>query len=380
MRWSHRLLLLALLVEGTSCTVSDTVAVLPESEPEACERGELAGRVFPNALCTCESLTTSAPFLTDGFQSSAGPWVPGGRGASVATNGDLTATEQVQVGGSLSVGGTAAGIQLVARPLSVAGALYSAGPLNGPLASVQVEGPAWIAGDIELAELKVRDALVLPPERNLSVSGTLEVAERRREPVPPRAPPCPCAAGELEDIAAWVRAHITDNDNALLSVDPEALSGFMGARTLQLAKGRFYLRGITGSGTAALVVTGRAALFVEGEVDVESLDVHLEETGELDLFISGSLAVKNRLGLDSPRFPSRLRVYVGGSQPIQEPAQSRVVGHFYAPLAPFNLGTGFELFGSLFARRVDTAGDLSIHYDSDVQGLGNACPGLRTRP
>ncbi len=374
MRWSQRLLPLLLWVGGLGCSVNDPVAVLPAPSQDVCERASRAARVFQYALCTCESLTASAQLVTDSFQSSLGPWAPGGTSAPVATNGDLTANDSVQVGGSLWVGGTGAGLQLVARPLVVSGTLRSAGPLRGPLASVQVEDDAFIAGHVNLARLKVGGALTVPADRDLEVSVPLEVAgEVLREPVAAFAPRCPCDTSELDDITSAVSSHATDNDNASLSLEPEALSGFNGDRTLRLEEGSFYLRGITGSGTALLVVQGKAALFVEGDVRVEGLTVSLEEAAELDLFIAGSLSARQRLGLDSPRFPSRLRVYVSGAQLLQAPTVGTVVGSFAAPRTAMELGTGVEFFGAVLAQRVNAGSELSIHYDSDVQGLAEAC-------
>ena len=377
MRWSQRLLPLLLCVGSLGCSVNDPVAVLPTPSGDACERASRAARIFQHALCTCESLTASAPLVTDSFQSSLGPWAPGGTQAPVATNGDLTANDALQVGGPLWVGGTDAGIQLVARPLVVSGTLRSAGSLRGPLASVQVQDDAFVAGDINLAHLKVGGVLSRSEGREFSVSGSSEVGGEQSGLVAPFAPRCPCDTSELDDITSAVSSHATDNDNASLSLEPEALSGFTGDRTLRLEQGRFYLRGITGSGTVLLVVRGKAALFVEGDVSVEGLTVSLEETAELDLFIAGSLSARQRLGLDSERFPSRLRVYVSGDQPLQAPTVGTVVGCFAAPRAAMDLGTEVRLFGAVLAQRVSAGGSLSIHYDSDVQGLAEACSRLQ---
>ncbi|WP_224367363.1 DUF7305 domain-containing protein [Hyalangium versicolor] len=356
----------------------DPVAELPEPEPEpepeTCERRERAARLFTHSLCTCEALTASAKISTDAFQGSLGPWVPGGRGASIATNGDLTANEELQVGGSLWVAGTGAGIQLVARPLFVAGEFHSAGRLNGPQASVHVEGAASVAGDIDLASLRVDGTLSLPAERTLSVSGPLEVAELRREPVVPFASPCPCAATDLDDITTTVGDHAVDNDNASLPLDPDALAGFSGDSTLRLEAGRFYLRGISGGGTARLVVAGRSALFVDGAVSVGGLEVRLEEGAELDLFIAGGFSTGRWPGLDASQAPSRLRVYVTGEQQLTLPADISLVGNFYLPRTYLDVGAGAEIFGAVVARRVASSVPLSIHYDLDVSQGGPTCP------
>lgn len=386
MRW-NRLLLLVLLAGGNGCSVNDTVAVLPVADScedqgppslvvdgatgrEAC-RGELAARLFQQAICLCEGMAASAPLVTDGFQSSLAPWTKGGSGGSVALNGSLIANAEWMIRGSLLVGGTPGDIQLASQSLSIAGELRTAGSIDGSQASMSVGGDAWVEGDLRLAALTVGGVLTLPAEREFSVTGE-RPGSVRREPISPLGKPCPCDSS-IEDIPAYVKNHVTVNDNASLPLEPEALANFPGDRVQELRCGRFYLRGISGEGTARLVVKGRSALFVDGDVKVKSFLVTLEEGAELDLFISGTMSVQERFGLDSDRYPSRLRVYVGSAETIDVLATNTLVGLFYAPKANLALWRDLDLFGALFTRRLDAGGALSIHYDSDVLGLGTAC-------
>jgi hypothetical protein len=270
----------------------------------------------------------------------------------------------MQVGGALRVGGTR-GIQ-AATTLSIAGELRTRGSLegNGP---VSVEEDAYVGGDITLAELTVGGALSLPPERNLSVSGSFQVSELRREPVEPPPPPCPCDTFDGEAIGALVSGHVTGNHNASIGLDPAALDGFSEDRTLELPCGRFYLSRIAGPGSAKLVVSGRSALFVGGDVDVgRRFEVELLEGAELDLFITGRLFAAERLALGSARFPSRLRVYVGGPGTFEVPASSLLAGNFHAPEASMDMSEKLELFGALLIGRLASSGEVSIHYDQDV--------------
>ncbi|QRK10497.1 hypothetical protein JQX13_10610 [Archangium violaceum] len=374
MPWRFGLLLALVSGGGWSCSLVDPVASL--HDPEGDGRSEycagqgstgfvdLAAQTFQHALCTCEGLTVSTPFVTDAFRSSQGPWSPGGRGASIGTNGDFSNAASMQVGGSLQVGGTR-GIQ-AATTLSIAGELRTRGSLegNGP---VSVEEDAHVGGDITLGELTVGGILTLPPERNLSVSGSFQVSELRREPVAPLAPPCPCDAFDGEDIGALVSGHVTDNHNASIGLDPAALDGFSEDRTLELPCGRFYLSRIAGTGSAKLVVRGRSALFVGGDVDVgRRFEVALLEGAELDLFIAGRLFAAERLSLGSARFPSRLRVYVGGPGSFEVPASSLLAGNFHAPEASMDMSEKLELFGALLIGRLASSGEVSIHYDLDV--------------
>ncbi|PTL78243.1 hypothetical protein DAT35_40015 [Vitiosangium sp. GDMCC 1.1324] len=342
---------------------------------ESCS-GHLAARTFPHALCSCEGLEASAPFGTDAFRSSQGSWSPGAPGASIATNGGLSVNSPMEVGGSLWVAST--GIQLTST-LSIAESLRNGGPLMGR-ASVSVRGNAQVSGDISLDALTVGGILSLPAERDLTVSGSLQVSELRREPVEPPVPPCPCAATERVDIGAYVANHVTANHDASIGLEPTALDGFSGDRTLELPCGRFYLSRISGPGSVRLVVSGRAALFVGGDVAVgQRFDVELLEGAELDLFIAGKLSAVERLSLGSVRYPARLRVYVGGTDPIEVPTASTLAGNFYAPLAYMALSERVELYGSLFIQRLAASGGLSVHYDMDVLGTEAACSDVSSR-
>jgi len=393
MRWTHGLLLLA---AAGACSVNDSVAILPgppEQEPLAsCASGEplrlveegatgreicaghLASRVFTQALCTCGELVVSAPSALDAFQGSLGPGPSGGAGASVGANGGIEVTSELKVSGSLQVGGP--GLALGAALLSVQGELRDAGRLQGATSRVQVGGDAWVAGDIELQELTVGGVLSLPAERRLSVPRPPPGV--RREPVGPFAPPCACDSPE--DIGAYVRNHATAHHDAAIGLAVDALADFSGDPTLELPCGRFYLTRIHGPGSLLLRVTGRAALFVDGDVDVGGLDVRLEEGAELDLFIAGGLSARGNARMGSPQYPSRLRVYVAGAFDLDAedpwntlPETHALAGNFYLPRANVDLSRRAELSGSLFAQRVAASSGMFIHHDLDVRGLGKTC-------
>ncbi|MBN8228690.1 hypothetical protein JYK02_14345 [Corallococcus macrosporus] len=378
---------------GTACTVNDPVATLhspdggsdipdawaehcadsgpplllgdPASVPLLCS-GQLAETLFRRAACSCEGLSLSAPFSVDAFRSSVGPYAPGGTGGDVGVNGSLSANDRVTVGGSLQVGG----VQL-SRPLTVGGSLHSNGPLSGPGTSATVAGDARVNGGVALAALTVGGVLTVPPEFS---PGPARASELRREPVPP-VTPCDCANGSRFDPAALIAHHSVDNDNAAIDLDPATLEGVTGERVLELPCGRFLLTRIAGPGHATLRIRGRTALFIPGGVDlVEALTVDVQPPGELDLFLAGGFIVSGQLTLGSAALPSRVRVYVAGTQPLDISAGSTLAGNLYAPQAQLNLSGNAEVFGSLFVRHLEASGAIQVHHDADVLNAGAACP------
>ncbi|MGE6761147.1 DUF7305 domain-containing protein [Corallococcus interemptor] len=378
---------------GAACTVDDAVATLrspdagtgvpdewaahcadsgpplllgnPASVPQVCS-GRLAETLFRRAACSCEGLSFSAPFTVDAFRGSAGPYAPGGAGGDVGVNGGLSANDRVTVGGSLQVGG----LQL-SSPLTVGGSLDSNGPLSGPGTSVTVTGDARVNGDVALAALTVGGVLTVPPEFS---PGPAQASELRREPVPPVIP-CDCSESSRFDPAALIAHHAVDNDNAAIGLDPSALTDVTGERVLELPCGRFLLSRIAGPGQATLRIRGRTALFVPGGVDLkEALIVDVQPPGELDLFLSGGFIVSGNLTLGSAALPSRVRVYVAGSQALDISAGSTLAGNLYAPQAALNLSGNAEVFGSLFVRHLESSGAVRVHHDADVLDAGAACP------
>ena len=389
-----RIRVAGLMLLGAACTVNDPVATLhrpdagnvpddwaehcadsgpplllgdPAAGPLVCS-GRLAETLFRRAACSCEGLSFSAPFLTDAFRSSVGPYSPGGAGGDVGVNGTLSANNRVQVGGSLQVGG--AGLML-AGPLSVGGGLDSSGPLSGPTATATVAGDARVRGDVTLAALTVGGVLTVPPE---FTPGPAQAAELRREPVAPVVP-CGCDDASRFDPGALIARHTVDNDNAAIGLDAATLEDVTSERVLELPCGRFLLTRVAGPGRVTLRIRGRTALFIPGGMNLlEALTVDVPPPGELDLFLSGAFVVSGQLTLGSATRPSRVRVYVAGTEPLDISANGLLAANLYAPQARLNLSGNAEVFGALFVRGLEASGAVQVHHDADVLDAGAACP------
>jgi hypothetical protein len=382
-----------------ACTQVDVAAILPvtgsdedagtlDAKPsiELCDgpvlvagtSGEICGAsvaesVFRFALCSCEDYVASSALTTDSFDSRIGPWVAGGTGGSVGIDRHPNFGGPVVIGGSLWVadpGGLQAG---AAGSIDVAGELRSDGQLLSE-ASVRVDRDAWIGGRVMARDLYVGGTLRYPPNEPLDVAGTEQVAATERVEVSV-APPCDCSAGQIVDVAAFVARHASNNDNASIGLDAGALGNLAGPSRLELPCGRFYLDRIGGAGALTISVRGRAALFVDGDISLEStLIVEVIPGGELDLFVSGALVAQERFTIGSPDRPARARLYFGTTGSLQISGGALIAANVYAPTAELSASAPIEVFGSLFVRRLNTSADLTIHYDAAILTAAADCP------
>ena len=356
---------------GPPVLVGDGVTV-GESDGSADDicTGTVAVRTFVRALCTCEAYVASTPLITDSYDSAAGPYMPGGTTGDVGIDALIQASAQLQIGGSLAVAG-AAGAALLAD-LHVAHDLAIGGHLGSGVA-VTAGGDAQIAGDIDLASLGVAGTLTVPA--SATVSGPVTASSTVRAPVTV-APPCACGDSDLVDIPTFVTDHVTDNQDALIGLAPDRLTGFTGGATLDLPCGIYYLGPVHGDGALTLRITGRVALLVSGDFTLSApFTVELAtDDAELDLMVSGLLSSNQAMTIGRADHPSRTRVYIGGTGTIDLSGDSSIAANIYAPRAAVALSGTTTLFGSLFVRRLDQAAPVTIHYDVDIRRADVACP------
>lgn len=334
--------------------------------------GNLAEATFAHAICSCEDLALSAALVTDSFDSSAGPYTPGGSAGAVASNGAVRSNATMDVRGDLTAagaGGVSAGISA-----AILGNLASGADLGDATATIDVGGDSSVAGDINLTNLSVAGTLTVPAASTIAVSGTGSFGALVRAPVTV-APPCACAADQLLDVAGFVRAHQNANYNDTIPITPAQLDGFSGTTELALPCGLYYLQTINGTGRLTIRASGRVALFVDGDVGLQDLfTISLDPGAQLDLFITGSVTSSAALKLGDPTRPSSLRIYLANAASLDVSADSTIAANVYAPQTVINLSGAAEIFGALFVRRIAAASGLTVHYDESVRTSGDDCP------
>jgi hypothetical protein len=338
---------------------------------EACA-GQVAAHAFTHALCTCDSINASL-ITTFSIDSSSADKTSIFAGAPVGTGGnDLPAA--AGIGGSLTIAGTAGP---VAAPygIDVRGDLRMAP--GGSFTQLNVRRNAWFMSSVAyLGSFNVLGSLYLGPTTPTPRGIGSYVA-----PDPIRqsftvSDPCECA--ERLDVAAIETAGAARADNALHGFSSATLVNVNAPRPrVDLPCGRIRLDSIGGTpgGSVEVRVTGRTALFVDGNVDLSSFDFSLvlDPGAELDWFILGNLVFGSaRIG--DPERPSATRIYVHGSADIAFPAGGLVGANLYAPTAVVNIASSNAfVLGSIYAKTLNAQSGVTIRYDRAILNQGNKC-------
>ena len=354
--------------DGPPILVGDgiTVGEGDGSSDDVCT-GEITVRTFRHALCTCEDYVTSTRLTTDSFDSALGPYTPGGAAGPVGIDGAIQTNDVLTIGGDLTVGLGAA----LGAAADVAGAAAIGGDLGAGV-DVTVGGDARVAGSIDLATLDVGGTLTVPEGE--TIAGAVTAGATVRAPVTVE-PPCACAPEDLVDIADFVLAHRTDNENAALGLAVDRLTDYAGDVTLELPCGRYYLGAVRGDGALTIRATGRVAILVDGDLTMTA-PLRLELAGddaELDLLIGGLLSSTTTVTAGDAAHPARTRIYVGGAGTIDLAGDSQLAANLYAPRAAIALSGGAVIHGSLFVRRLVQSAPVEIHYDVDVLRADAGC-------
>jgi hypothetical protein len=177
-------------------------------------------------------------------------------------------------------------------------------------------------------------------------------------------------------VAALVDGARSDNDNALVGLEPDDLNVVVGiGAELTLPQGRYFINQLGGIGSLTLHVTGPVALFVADDLVATGLfRVELAPEAELDVFVRDNLVVTGAALFGDPERPSATRIYVGGTGDVAIAGASVFVGNVYAPAANILVGGFGKVEGSLFGKNIVAAGFLDLGYDASIQDPGNDCP------
>jgi len=331
-------------------------------------------RHFRFAACACNSLLASGSLTTDAFDSTSEAGPGSSDVASVAANEAVGTNASSNVGGSVWASGQSLPAGTPAVSLGGGGTIVHDVQSGG---DVSVGGIYLVGGN-----LFANGNVTLASGGSLSVVGTVHQPAGDTAtgvtagggivhgPVS-IAPPCDCS--NPIDIAAFVSAHQSSNDDAAIGLSTKALDPPSG--TVALPCGQYYLDAISG-GAPSLDVQGRVALFVGGDLSAPGgLTITLGPGAEIDLFVAGNVDFQGTTQLGDVNAPARVRLYVGGAT-FTLAANAKVGANVYAPNATLQLASNFEMWGAVFARDLQFSGDFTIHYDTSVlQAAGCTPPG-----
>ncbi len=327
--------------------------------------GNIAAAAFRYGLCMCQGLSSGAAITVDAFDSTK-PGATLGAGGSVGCNANINVSNVMSVGGNLQVAGS---IQSSAV-LTVGLDTQVGSSLAGDQA-ITIARNAQVASDIRCnGKLTVTGTLTYPNGKTLTATNPT-IGNTVRAPVTV-ASPCDCSTPF--DVASYVTQRQNNNDNAAIGLDPGKLTNYAGDQTLNLTCGRFYLNRIGGSGKINLNVTGRTALFINGDINLSNeLTVTLGGGGELDMFVNGGLTSSAPLNFGNQDTPARVRLYMGGSRNINLAGGSVLGGNVYAPQSALVNSGALEVYGALFVNSFNPSQTVKIHHDIAILNASDAC-------
>ncbi len=330
----------------------------------SCHTGE---RIFAYGLCTCGDVSMANTLDLDAFDSRDGPYTSGWNGAWAGINGRLHSDRPLMLWGSMFVGN---GFH-VNGDLWLEGDLHSGG--DSVAATMDVAGDAQIRVRACTGGIEVGGTLTMPQNAILEVHGgpmTYSSFVRDHVDVPE---PCDCNPSSFFDVGAYAGGFEHNNDNAAAGIGGWDFENVQGHHDVTIDCGRIYLSRLTGAGSMRFVVTGRTAIFIDGDVSLNSgFEIDVSQGGEVDLFVSGNFNVNGPTELGTASEPGRVRVHVGGSGTINVTSMT-VAGYLYAPTAELVARGAVEIFGSAFLRRLHSTAPVSLHQDEALDEGGDRC-------
>lgn len=338
---------------------------------DACA-GQLAAHTFTHALCTCEDLNLPA-LKTVSFNSATGDQTTLSSGAAVGVGGGYPSAA-TSIGGTLTVAGTSR--TTGSAGLDVQGDLRLAGTATF-YNQLWVKRDAWFVSRVQYwATVTILGNLNLaPPAGTLIGLGPEPVVGGSRIITNFTIDDDLCGCTDKLDIASIEPIGTVRYDNAAAGIDPTALSNVTTTTNMVLPCGRFRFDSIGGTGALQLTVTGRTAIFVDGNATLsDSFKLVIAGAeAEVDWFIRGNLSA-GAAKLGDPKRPAATRIYVGGTNDILL-SGGEVGANIYAPNANVNFAvTAIGLNGSIYGRSVTMVGGGFFRYDRNILDAGNKCP------
>jgi hypothetical protein len=335
--------------------------------------GALAATSFRWTLCSCKDVQLSDLILVDAFDSTKGPYKPGGIGGGVgADNRYVSSADSVPPSGGIwgdLWASSTTGINDSANEV-IKHELRSGGPLASS-AMMTIGADAYANGNVT-GGVSIGGKLYVPSGATVSVTPAGGIV---RGPVS-FPPPCDCNANQLVPITAMVQAHAgTNNDNASIMLDPNVLASPSSPSRLDLPCGSYYLSSIKPSVPVTIWAHGQTALYIGQDVNAsDDIAFGVDPNGAFDVFIAGNLNTSSKLTIGSPNYPALTRTYVGSTTGVSFSSDANIDGEFYAGYGRVDWSAGTDAYGSVFAGDFSASAETRIHYDLAVLRAGNSCP------
>jgi hypothetical protein len=350
---------------GSPATSEGGAAAVSCAGPALGCRADFAAVAFTQAVCSCGDVSVHGVFSTDVVGSASAAAT-----ASVGVDGALTDAQFVRAGGDLVLAGTS---PAVIGGVQTSGDFHIAagGVVGGALA---VAGNAWFGADLtSTGVVSIGGDLHLAPGATLSALVPAIVGGATSTSAFATEAPCLCGAEPPIDVAGVLAAASSTNDDARLSVPADALAGASATHEWQWSCATIAVDSVGGAGPLRIDVSGKVALFVQGDVDLPaSFVLALAPGAELDWYIGGHFAIAAGARVGDVTRPGAVRVYVLGSAGVALPGDTTVGLSLYAPSAAVTVGGLGYANGAVFAASVSAPLGLIVH--DDPLAAAEVCP------
>jgi hypothetical protein len=351
------------------CQGGGAPVVVPVGNQQVCT-GNLAQVSFRFGVCSCDKVTSSSSLNIDAFDSQTGPYVAGTLGGGLGANGKIDPSDIVTITGTMWTSSTQ-GLSS-SSGVTAQGELHANGNVNTS-DSMTFGLDAFVNGSAQ--NINVGGTLFVPTGKSTSGTNAANIVHQAVVDVPP---PCDCDASQLIPINAIVEEARNDNDNALVGLSADALSGGGAPARVDLECGRYFFNAINAGGSLTVFAHGNVAIFVAGDVSTSnSLTFGVDPGGSMDIFVEGTMSSSDTLILGSPATPALTRVYAGAQNGISISSNFQVGGFIYA-LGSVDASSGQAIFGGVFAGEFSASAETNVHYDNAILAAGANCPPTTT--
>jgi hypothetical protein len=331
--------------------------------------GGLAATTFRWTICSCKNVSLTDNLLVDAFNSTMGPYMPGGIGGGVGADNTYSASSADQIFGDLWAS-SPMGINDGADDV-IKHEVRSGGPLTS-MGSMNIGADAYAEGAVN-GSITIGGKLYVPTGTNV---GVMPAGGIVYGPVS-FPPPCDCPPQhQLIPITAMVQAHVSpNNDNAAIGLGVDVLASPGAPSRLDLPCGSYYLSSIHPGVPVTIWAHGQTALYIGADVSsADDIAFGVDPTGAFDVFIAGTLSTQSKLIIGSPNYPALTRTYIGSTAGVSFSSEAYVAGNIYAAYGPVDWAAGTDAYGSVFAGDFTGSAAVNIHYDTAVLQSGNGCP------
>jgi hypothetical protein len=312
-------------------------------------------------VCSCKNITFEDNALVDGWNSQAGPYVPGQLGGGIGADNEISSMSGADIWGQAWADSKATSFSAAAN---VHYDLQSGGDISAD--GLNVMHNAYVVGNIS---------------GNMTVGGTLYQTTGKGSgglnPVPLTTPVnAPCDCSNPIPVASTVTWAKTNNDNMAIGLDPAIMTQAGHPTRVDLPCGIYYMQGFSSGGV--IVGHGNVALFIDGDVSSSGLLTMTiaDPTSQLDVWISGTItSAQSQFSFGSGAYPALSRMYVGGTQTLDIQVGLVIGGELWAGNAPVLWESDSDMFGALFVGDLHVLSRFALHQDQAVVTVGSStCP------